>query len=71
MRQNDVTWCDFLQEKQVELLLSHSLFAAENIKNLLLALRTCKKIGRAQLVDKSNAVGQYICVQKNGYCYVS
>ena len=41
--QNDVTWCDFLLLPP---------FAAEKIKNLLLALRACEKIW-ARLVSKS------------------
>ena len=41
--QNDVTQCDFLQGKQVELLLSRSLFATENIKNVPLALSALEK----------------------------
>ena len=49
--QNNVTWYDFLQWKQVELSLA---FAAENIKNLPLALRAREKIW-ARLVRKSNS----------------
>ena len=48
-RQNDVTWFDFLQGKQVEVSLS---LAAKNIKNLPLALRARERLW-ARLVGKS------------------
>ena len=51
-RQNDVTWCDFLQGKQIEFPLYRSL-SEENIKNLPLLLRARGKY-RARLVGKSN-----------------
>ena len=49
--QNGITWCDFLQGKQVKLSPSHSLLQ-QKTKNLPLALCAHKKIW-AQLVGKS------------------
>ena len=50
-RQNDVTWCDFLQGKQVELSLSRSLLPHKT-KNLPLALSARENVW-ARLVAKS------------------
>ena len=53
--QNDVTWCNFLQWKQVELPVSRSLLPQKTKKNLPLALRPREKIW-ARLVGKSNCL---------------
>ena len=51
-RQNDVTWCDFFAGETSRALALSLAFAAENIKNLPLALLARKKLS-VRLVGKS------------------